>query len=61
MFYDRFCKCAKKRKKNKKKMKKMGQYLKAHISEKPGAIDFKFGMWSSDGGEHPHSKTCSIS
>ena len=55
-----FVSVQKKGKKIRKKMKKMSQYLKAHISETPGAIDFKFGMWSSDGGEHLHSKMCSI-
>jgi len=39
-----------------KKMKKLSQFLKVYISETPGAIYLKFGMWGTDGGGHLHSK-----
>jgi len=42
--------------KTRKKMKKLSQFLKVHISEMPGAIELKFGMWGTDGGGQFHSK-----
>ena len=38
------------------KMKELSQFLKVHISEIPGAIKLKFGMWGTDGGGNLHSK-----
>jgi len=34
--------------------KKLSQFLKVHISEMPGTIYLKFGMWGTDGGGHLH-------
>jgi len=39
-----------------KKTKKLSQFLEVHISEMPGTILLKFGMWGTDGGGHHHSK-----
>jgi len=42
-------------------MKKLSQFLKVHISEMPGKIYLKFGMWGTDGGGHFHSKNHLVS
>ena len=47
--------------KKEKQTKKISQLLKAHISETTGTIVFKFGMWTTEGGAHFHSKTCMVS
>jgi len=44
-----------------KKKKKLSQYLEVHISEMPGTIYLKFGMWGTDIGGHLHSKNCLVS
>jgi len=44
-----------------KKEKKLSQFLKIHISETPGTIYLKFGMWGTDGGVRLHSKNCPVS
>ena len=61
-FYSSFCKCAKRgRKIRRKKTKKLSQFLKSHISGTLEAISLKFGMSSSVGGGHVHSKNHLVS
>ena len=50
-----------KKKNKKKKMKKLSQFLKSHISRTREAISLKFGMWSTEGGGHDHSKNRLVS
>ena len=42
--------------KEEKRKKKLSQFFKVHISEMPGAIYLKVGIWGTDGGGHLHSK-----
>ena len=44
-----------------KKMKRLSQFLKVYILEAPGATRLKFGMRSTDGGGHLHSKNRPVS
>jgi len=37
-------------------MKKLSQFSEVYISEIPGVIWLKFGMWGTDGGGYLHSK-----
>jgi len=43
-------------KRRKKKTKKLSQFLEIHISEMPGAIYMKFGIWGTDVEGHLLSK-----
>ena len=60
-FYSTFCKCVKRGRKIRKKAKKLSQYLKSHISGTLEAISLKFGMWSTEVGEHVHRKNRLVS
>jgi len=42
-------------------MKKLSQFLEIHISETPGAIYLKFGIWGTDVRGHLPSKNCPVS
>ena len=41
-----------------RKNKETKQFLKVHISEMPGEVYLKFGMWRTDSRGHLHSKNC---
>jgi len=45
----------------KEKTKQLSQFLEVHISETPGAIYLKFGIWGTDVGGHLHSKNRPVS
>ena len=49
------------RKDEEKEENKLSQFLKSHILKILEAILLKFAMWSTDVGEHVHSKSCLVS
>jgi len=59
--YGNFNTFTKRRKKKEKKTKKLSQFVEVRISETPGAIDLKFGIWGTDVGGHLHSKNRPVS
>ena len=48
-------------KRRKKKTKKLSQFLEVDISETPGVIELKFGMWGTNNRGHLHNENRPVS